>query len=35
MEYAKLGSTGVTVSRLCLGMMTYGAKTNREWALEE
>ena len=35
MEYAKLGSTGVTVSRLCLGMMTYGAKSNREWALEE
>ena len=35
MEYAKLGSTGVTVSRLCLGMMTYGAKSGREWALEE
>ncbi len=35
MDYTKLGSTGVTVSRLCLGMMTYGAKTGREWALEE
>jgi aryl-alcohol dehydrogenase (NADP+) len=35
MDYTRLGSTGVTVSRLCLGMMTYGAKTNREWALEE
>ncbi len=35
MEYTRLGSTGVTISRLCLGMMTYGAKTNREWALEE
>ena len=35
MDYARLGSTGVTVSRLCLGMMTYGAKAGREWALEE
>ncbi len=35
MEYAKLGSSGVTVSRLCLGMMTYGSKKGREWALEE
>ncbi len=35
MEYTRLGSTGVTVSRVCLGMMTYGVKTGREWALEE
>ena len=35
MDYTKLGATGTTVSRLCLGMMTYGVKTNREWALEE
>ena len=35
MDYTRLGSTGVTVSRLCLGMMTYGVKTSREWALEE
>ena len=35
MDYTRLGSTGVTVSRLCLGMMTYGVKTDREWALEE
>ena len=34
MEYGKLGSTGVTVSRLALGMMTYGAKSWREWILE-
>ncbi len=34
MEYGKLGSTGVTVSRLALGMMTYGAKSWREWVLE-
>ncbi len=35
MDYTRLGTTGVTVSRLCLGMMTYGVKTGREWALEE
>lgn len=35
MEYTRLGSTGATVSRLCLGMMTYGSKAGREWALEE
>jgi aryl-alcohol dehydrogenase-like predicted oxidoreductase len=35
MQYTRLGSTGVTVSRLCLGMMTYGAKSWREWVLDE
>jgi len=30
-----LGSTGLKVSRLCLGMMTYGSKKWREWVLEE
>jgi aryl-alcohol dehydrogenase (NADP+) len=35
MEYARLGSTGVKVSRLCLGMMTYGSKRWREWVLDE
>ncbi len=35
MDYTRLGATGATVSRLCLGMMTYGAKSGREWALEE
>ncbi len=34
MEFGRLGSTGVTVSRLSLGMMTYGAKSWREWVLE-
>jgi aryl-alcohol dehydrogenase (NADP+) len=29
-----LGSTGVSVSRLCLGMMTYGSKDWRDWVLE-
>jgi aryl-alcohol dehydrogenase-like predicted oxidoreductase len=35
MEYVNLGSTGTKVSRLCLGMMTYGTKKWREWVLEE
>jgi len=35
MEYVNLGKTGMKVSRLCLGMMTYGSKTWREWILEE
>jgi aryl-alcohol dehydrogenase-like predicted oxidoreductase len=35
MQYVKLGSTGLKVSRLCLGMMTYGSKKWREWVLEE
>jgi aryl-alcohol dehydrogenase (NADP+) len=35
MDYINLGSTGMKVSRLALGMMTYGSKTWREWVLEE
>jgi aryl-alcohol dehydrogenase-like predicted oxidoreductase len=35
MQFTRLGSTGTTVSRLCLGMMTYGLPTTRAWALEE
>jgi aryl-alcohol dehydrogenase (NADP+) len=35
MEYVRLGSTGLKVSRLCLGAMTYGSKKWREWVLEE
>ncbi len=35
MEYVRLGSTGLKVSRLCLGTMTYGSKQWREWVLEE
>src|SRR4029453_43612 len=35
MEYANLGSTGLRVSRLCLGMMSYGKHESREWALDE
>lgn len=35
MQYVNLGKTGLKVSRLCLGMMTYGAKSWRAWVLEE
>ncbi|MBL8204636.1 MAG: aldo/keto reductase [Blastocatellia bacterium] len=35
MKYVNLGNTGTKVSRLCLGMMTYGAKSWRQWVLEE
>ncbi|HUI89526.1 MAG TPA: aldo/keto reductase [Anaerolineales bacterium] len=35
MEYRRLGNAGLKVSRLCLGMMTYGSKKWREWVLEE
>jgi aryl-alcohol dehydrogenase-like predicted oxidoreductase len=35
MEYVRLGSTGLKVSRICLGAMTYGSKKWREWVLEE
>jgi len=35
MDYVNLGSTGLQVSRICLGAMTYGSKRWREWVLEE
>jgi aryl-alcohol dehydrogenase (NADP+) len=35
MDYVRLGSTGLKVSRLCLGTMTYGSKRWREWVLDE
>lgn len=35
MQYTRLGSTGLTVSRLCLGTMTFGSKQWRQWVLEE
>ena len=35
MQYVNLGRTGLKVSRLCLGMMTYGSKAWREWVLDE
>jgi 1-deoxyxylulose-5-phosphate synthase len=35
MDYVRLGSSGLKVSRLCLGVMTYGSKQWREWVLNE
>ncbi len=35
MDYVRLGSTGVKVSRLCLGTMTYGTSAWRPWVLDE
>jgi 1-deoxyxylulose-5-phosphate synthase len=35
MEYVNLGTTGLRVSRICLGTMTYGSKRWRQWVLEE
>ena len=34
-DYINLGRTGLKVSRLCLGCMTYGSKKWREWVLDE
>jgi aryl-alcohol dehydrogenase (NADP+) len=35
MEYVTLGRTGLKVSRICLGMMTYGTPKWRPWVLDE
>jgi len=35
MEYTRLGKSGLKVSRICLGMMTYGSKSWQEWVLPE
>jgi 1-deoxyxylulose-5-phosphate synthase len=36
MEYVRLGSTGMKVSRICLGCMSYGGPNERwKWALDE
>ena len=36
MEYIRFGNTGMKVSRICLGTMTYGTPTERwPWALNE
>jgi aryl-alcohol dehydrogenase-like predicted oxidoreductase len=34
-DYVNLGGTGLRVSRICLGMMSYGAHESRPWALDE
>ncbi|MCU0493761.1 MAG: aldo/keto reductase [Chloroflexaceae bacterium] len=35
MDYVRLGLTGMKVSRICLGCMTYGSPEWREWVLPE
>ena len=34
MEYKRLGNTGLEVSRICLGMMSYGDPNWRDWILD-
>jgi aryl-alcohol dehydrogenase-like predicted oxidoreductase len=35
MDYVNLGDTGLRVSRVCLGMMSFGKHEERPWALDE
>src|SRR5436190_9148517 len=35
MQYVNLGHSGIKVSRLCLGCMTYGSSKWRPWVLDE
>jgi aryl-alcohol dehydrogenase-like predicted oxidoreductase len=35
MEYINLGKSGLKVSRICLGTMTYGSSKWRKWVLDE
>jgi 1-deoxyxylulose-5-phosphate synthase len=35
MRYVSLGRTGLRVSRICLGMMSYGNDSDRPWVLDE
>ncbi len=35
MDYVNLGNSGLRVSRVCLGMMSYGKHESRAWALDE
>ncbi len=35
MEYINFGNTGLRVSRLCLGCMSYGSSSWRDWVLDE
>jgi aryl-alcohol dehydrogenase-like predicted oxidoreductase len=34
-DYVKLGSSGLKVSRICLGMMSYGSQSEQAWHLDE
>jgi 1-deoxyxylulose-5-phosphate synthase len=35
LKYVNLGATGLRVSRICLGMMSYGNDSERPWVLDE
>ena len=35
MEYVSLGNTGLKVSRICLGCMSYGSTKWRDWVFNE
>ena len=35
MDYVPVGKSGLHVSRICLGMMSYGDHSDREWVLSE
>ncbi len=35
MQYVNLGRTGLRVSRVCLGMMSFGDDSDRPWVLDE
>ncbi len=35
MQYTQLGKSGLTVSRICLGCMSYGTSKWRPWVLDE
>src|SRR3569832_400461 len=35
MKFARLGQSGLTVSRICLGCMSYGTSKWRPWVLDE
>ena len=35
MKYVNLGATGLRVSRICLGMMSFGNNSERPWVLDE
>jgi aryl-alcohol dehydrogenase (NADP+) len=35
MDYVRLGKSGLKVSRICLGMMSYGTPEWRDWVLDE
>ena len=35
MDQVRLGASGLHVSRVCLGMMSYGNDSDRPWVLDE